>query len=202
MAEQHNLATIGVDVGTASVRAGLFDLTGTRLAMATEPIQIHRPMPEYAEQSSEEIWNAVGAVVRQVVQQANVPPEAVIGIGFDATCSLVVLDRADQPLSISPTGDPRWNIIMWMDHRATREAEEINAGGYEVLRYVGGVISPRNGDTQAALAQAPHAHCLRKRRQVPRLSRLPGLSQHREQHPQRLHKGVQVDLSGTRVALG
>jgi len=142
MFERHIPVVIGIDVGTASVRAGLFDLHGNRLAIATEPISIHRPQPDYAEQSSEEIWNAVSQAVRQVVQQAKVPPEAVAGIGFDATCSLVVLDRADQPLTISPTGDPRWNIIMWMDHRATREAEEINAGGYEVLRYVGGVISP------------------------------------------------------------
>lgn len=133
---------IGVDVGTASVRAGLFDLKGNRQAIATEPIQIHRPKPDYAEQSSEDIWQAVGVVVRRIVQEAGIPPESVIGIGFDATCSLVVLDRADRPLSISPSGDPHWNVIMWMDHRATREAEEINAGGYEVLRYVGGVISP------------------------------------------------------------
>lgn len=134
--------TIGVDVGTASVRAGLFDLKGKRLSLAVEPIQIHRPQREYAEQSSEDIWRAVGTTVRQVVQEAGVPPEEVIGIGYDATCSLVVLDQENRPLTISPTGDPQWNIIMWMDHRAVREAEEINAGGYAVLQYVGGVISP------------------------------------------------------------
>ncbi len=133
---------IGVDVGTASARAGLFDLHGNRLAIATEPIQIHRPQHEYAEQSSEDIWHAVGEVVRRVVRESKVKPEEVLGIGYDATCSLVVLDPNDQPLSISPTGDPQWNIIMWMDHRAIAEAEEINAGDYEVLRYSGGALSP------------------------------------------------------------
>ncbi len=133
---------IGVDVGTASARAGLFDLQGNRLAIASEPIAIHRPQAEYAEQSSRDIWRAVGVVVRQVVREAQVPPEKVLGIGYDATCSLVVLDPNDQPLSISPTGDPQWNIIMWMDHRAIAEAEEINAGDYEVLRYSGGALSP------------------------------------------------------------
>jgi len=140
--------TIGVDVGTGSVRAGLFDLSGKRLAMAvepihaSEPIQIHNPQPEYAEQSSDDIWRAVGLTVRRAVQEAGVAPESVVGIGYDATCSLVVLGKDNQPLTISPASDPQWNIIMWMDHRAIREAEEINAGGYEVLRYVGGVISP------------------------------------------------------------
>lgn len=134
--------TIGVDVGTGSVRAGLFDLNGKRLAMAVEPIQIHQPQPGYAEQSSEDIWRAVGITVRRAIQEAGVAPSEVIGIGYDATCSLVVIQEKDQPLSVSPTGDPQWNVMMWMDHRAIREAEEINAGGYEVLRYVGGTISP------------------------------------------------------------
>jgi D-ribulokinase len=84
---------IGVDVGTASARAGLFDLTGKRLALATEPIQIHRPLPEYAEQSSEDIWRAVCTVVRAVVSEARVQPDTVLGIGYDATCSLVALRR-------------------------------------------------------------------------------------------------------------
>jgi FGGY-family pentulose kinase len=134
--------TIGVDVGTGSVRAGLFDLSGKRLAMAVEPIRIHTPQPEHAEQSSADIWRAVGITVRHVVQEAGVAPESIIGIGYDATCSLVVLGQNAQPLTISPSGDPQWNVMMWMDHRAIREAEEINAGHYDVLRYVGGVISP------------------------------------------------------------
>ena len=134
--------TIGVDVGTASARAGLFDLTGKRLAIATEPIQINRPLPEYAEQSSEDIWRAVCTVVRAVVSEARIQPDMVLGIGYDATCSLVALDANDQPLSISPTGDPQWNIIMWMDHRAIAETEQANAGGYEALRYSGGALSP------------------------------------------------------------
>jgi D-ribulokinase len=85
--------TIGVDVGTASARAGLFDLTGKRLAIATEPIQIHRPLPEYAEQSLENIWRAVCTVVRAVVSEARIQPDTVLGIGYDATCSLVALRR-------------------------------------------------------------------------------------------------------------
>jgi FGGY-family pentulose kinase len=133
---------MGLNVGTASARAGLFDLTGKRLALATEPIQIHRPLPEYAEQSSEDIWRAVCTVVRAVVNEARVQPDMVLGIGYDATCSLVALDANDQPISISPTGDPQWNIIMWMDHRAIAETEQANAGGYEALRYSGGALSP------------------------------------------------------------
>jgi FGGY-family pentulose kinase len=133
---------IGVDVGTASVRAGVFDLTGKLLAAAVEPIQIFRPRENFAEQSSEDIWEQTGKIVRRAVADAGVKAEEVIGISYDATCSLVALDRDNQPITISPTGSRAQNIVMWMDHRAISVADEINAQGHDVLKYVGGKISP------------------------------------------------------------
>lgn len=133
---------IGVDVGTGSARAGLFTLQGKMLAAATEPIQLWKPKPDYAEQSSEDIWRAVCKTVRAVVAQAEAPAASVIGIGFDATCSLVVLDAHNRPLPVNEEGVAERNIIVWMDHRALAETEAINGGEYEVLRYVGGRLSP------------------------------------------------------------
>lgn len=133
---------IGVDVGTGSARAGLFDLTGTMLASAVEPIQTWRPKPDFVEQSSEDIWRAIGKTIRESLRAAEIPPQEVIGVSFDATCSLVVLDANNAPLPVNDEGDPARNIIVWMDHRAIEETEEINAGGYDVLKYVGGRLSP------------------------------------------------------------
>lgn len=133
---------IGVDVGTGSARAGLFDAAGTLLATAVEPISIWRPQAEHVEQSSDDIWRAVGTVVRACRRQAKVAAEDVRGIGFDATCSLVVLDRAGRPLPVNAAGDRQRNVVVWMDHRALAETEEINAGEHAVLRYVGGRLSP------------------------------------------------------------
>ena len=133
---------IGVDVGTGSARAGLFDLTGHRRATAMRPFQMWTPHPEWAEQSSDGIWNAVGEVVRQVLEDSGIAPEQVVGLGYDATCSLVVLDKDDRPLTVSDGGENERNVIVWMDHRALEETERINAGGYDVLRYVGGRLSP------------------------------------------------------------
>jgi len=62
-------------------------------------------------------------------------------IAFCATCSLVALDGDGKPASISKSGDPKWNIVMWMDHRAEAEAEKINSTSHKVLDYVGGKIS-------------------------------------------------------------
>lgn len=134
-------AYLGIDVGTGSVRAALFDARGRRFGFGTHPVQIWRPKEDFVEQSSDDIWRAVCAATRAAVGSAPADVE-VAGIGFDATCSLVVLDRAGQPVSVSPTGLDEQNVIVWMDHRAAPQAERINRGGHDVLRYVGGVVSP------------------------------------------------------------
>ncbi|MBI3920992.1 MAG: FGGY-family carbohydrate kinase [Armatimonadetes bacterium] len=133
---------LGVDVGTASVRAGVFDLSGQRLASSVEAIEIHRPEENFAEQSSEDLWAATGRAVREACREAGINADSIVGLSYDATCSLVALDGDDQPVTVSPTGKPQYNIVMWMDHRAIDIAEEINAEGHEVLKYVGGKISP------------------------------------------------------------
>ena len=133
---------IGVDVGTGSARAGVFDLSGRMLGAGKRDIALFRGPGPMVEQSSADIWAAVCHAVRAAVAEAGVAPAAVRGIGFDATCSLVVLGEGGRPLPVGPSEDPARDIIVWMDHRALAEAERINAMGHRVLDYVGGRISP------------------------------------------------------------
>lgn len=133
---------LGVDVGTGSARAGLFTMEGRMLGSASQAIKMWKPEPDFAEQSSEDIWRACVKAVRQAVAQAQVDPADIAGIGFDATCSLVALDADDAPVSLSPTGRAEQNVIVWMDHRAIREAGNITQSRHPVLRFVGGAISP------------------------------------------------------------
>ncbi len=142
MNENHENLYIGVDVGTGSARAGVFDSSGRMLGSAEHPIKMWKPRPDFVEQGSNDIWRAVVTCVRGAIKGAKARPEAVKGIGFDATCSLVVLDEEDNPVTVSPTGNRYQNVIVWMDHRAMLETKEINDQGHEVLKYVGGVISP------------------------------------------------------------
>jgi len=133
---------LGVDVGTGSARAGLFDTRGKLHGLGVEPFQTWREGADFVEQSSSDIWRACGQAVRQALAEASAAPERVLGIGFDATCSHVALGEGDRPVSVSTSGDAARNVIVWMDHRATDQARRINATAHEVLRYVGGVISP------------------------------------------------------------
>ncbi|HEV7258807.1 MAG TPA: FGGY-family carbohydrate kinase [Bosea sp. (in: a-proteobacteria)] len=133
---------IGIDVGTGSARAGIFDQTGQMAATAKRDIALYRDGPEIAEQSSENIWQAVCASVREALAQAALSPGDIAGIGFDATCSLVVLGPGGKPLPVGAHGEASRDIIVWMDHRAIGQAERINATRHPVLAYVGGTISP------------------------------------------------------------
>lgn len=133
---------LGIDVGTGSVRAGIFDTGGVLLGAASREIKIGKPQHDFVEQSSEDIWRCAGEATREALKKAGLSGDAIKGIGFDATCSLVALDNEDRPVTVRPTGDDAWNVIVWMDHRAIEQANRINAGKHDVLRYVGGVISP------------------------------------------------------------
>lgn len=133
---------IGVDVGSGSVRAGVFNLSGKLLAHATREITLFRSAGSVVEQSSREIWQAVCDCIKRAVVKAAVSPHSVAGIGFDATCSLVVIGENDAPLAVGSSEEADRNIIVWMDHRATEQAERINATRHPVLQYVGGTISP------------------------------------------------------------
>lgn len=133
---------LGIDVGTGSARAGLFDPSGRMHGTATQAIKMWKPQPDFVEQSSDDIWKACGTAIRGALKQAKATPDQVAGIGIDATCSLVCLDAEDKPVTVSPTNRDAQNVIVWMDHRAISQAEKINETKHAVLRYVGGVISP------------------------------------------------------------
>ncbi|CAL5199355.1 unnamed protein product [Lathyrus oleraceus] len=132
---------LGIDVGTGSARAGLFDEEGKLLGSSSSPIQIWKD-GDFVEQSSTDIWLAVCAAVKAACSRAKVAPTEVKGLGFAATCSLVAVDSDSSPVSVSSTGDSRRNVIVWMDHRAVDQAERINKSNSPVLEYCGGGVSP------------------------------------------------------------
>lgn len=124
---------IGVDIGTGSVRAALiqFDMEGVAsiLSIYSVPITTHNPAPDFYEQNSHEVWSSVVTAVVSCLQRAGT--SKVDGIAFTATCSLVIVD-----------GDLDNDIIMWMDHRAVKEAQDITNTKHPRLNQAGGICSP------------------------------------------------------------
>src|SRR5258708_22112073 len=98
---------IGIDVGTGSARAGVFDATGHMLGSGSTPIQIWKPQPDFVQQSSDDIWRACCHATRVAVRQAGVKPQVIAGLRFHAACFLVGLWPDWQPALVSPTGEPQ-----------------------------------------------------------------------------------------------
>lgn len=119
-----------MDIGTESVRAGLLTPDGMVRATAHQTYPTRYPYPQWAEQDPEDWWRGAQAAVRDCLALAKASPRDVAAIGLDAFAStLVVADAQGRPLRPA---------ILWMDARATDEAQAIENTDDPVLRYGGG----------------------------------------------------------------
>src|SRR5207248_10140390 len=82
-------AFIGIDVGTSSARAGIFDEKGSLLASARHPITVWHEAGGIVEQSSSEIWGACAAAVRTAMRRPELPPPPARAAGSVARSRLV-----------------------------------------------------------------------------------------------------------------
>lgn len=111
---------IGVDVGTGSARACIIDESGEILSIASKPTQLFRSGPDIYEQSTQDIWSAICECTRRIMTESGVKPEAVKGVGFDATCSLAVLNRkTHEPMSVQGPDfkDTTHSVILCLSSR-------------------------------------------------------------------------------------
>jgi len=146
---------IGLDYGTDSVRVLVVDQNGCEIATAVhyytrwkqglycEPaISQFRQHPlDYLEGLEISIRYALAQVGPEVV-------ENIVGISVDTTGSTPVAVNADgTPLALLPgfLENPNAMFILWKDHTANQEAEEINTLAHrwdeDFTKYVGGIYS-------------------------------------------------------------
>jgi xylulokinase len=116
---------IGCDLGSQSVKAVVVDAAGRTLSGGSAPLDIDYPQPGWAEQDAGEWLRAIGQVVRQARVAAGVGEDEVEAIGFASQVDgAVAVDDANRPLAPA---------IIWMDRRATHEAEAL-AGRIDASR--------------------------------------------------------------------
>lgn len=149
---------LGIDIGTGSARAALFDSTGKKVASSSHAIKTRNERENHYEQSSSDIWGAVKVCVRDACasfRERSKRDPLVASIGVDATCSLVACrdDGTFEPVSVVADDDLAvdgdiYNIMLWLDRRSIKEANYINAMEDEEIERVrlhfGDVISPEN----------------------------------------------------------
>ncbi|MBN1401545.1 MAG: xylulokinase, partial [Anaerolineae bacterium] len=105
---------LGLDVGTTTVRAILFDLEGAALAEAACEPPVCHPHPDWAEIDVDVRWAAALDTMRRCVASAGVSPGAVQAIGLTGLMhALAPLDALGRPLA---------RAMLWMDQRCRKQA--------------------------------------------------------------------------------
>ncbi len=125
---------LGIDGGTESLRARVFDLAGHCLGNASAPYDTRFAVGARAEQAPEDWWQAAGRAVRAAVADAGIAGSEIEALSIDTTCCTVVaLD--DEGRALRPA-------ILWMDMRAGAEAAEVLASGDQALAVNGAGQGP------------------------------------------------------------
>ncbi|REK74749.1 gluconokinase [Paenibacillus paeoniae] len=127
---------MGVDIGTTSTKAVLFDTKCHALSRHGMEYPLLTPAPGVAEQDPELIFQAVILSIRGCLEQAGAAGEEVGFVAFSSAMhSLIVVDGDGLPLTPS---------ITWADNRSAAYADRIKThhNGHEIYRRTGTPIHP------------------------------------------------------------
>ena len=91
---------IGVDIGTSSTKAVLFNEQGVQIGRRAQSYALNSSVAGAAEQDAQDILQATVKTVSQVVADSGIDPAQLLGIAFSAAMhTLLLVDESGQPLT-------------------------------------------------------------------------------------------------------
>jgi xylulokinase len=109
---------IGIDVGSQSVKAVLFDERGTAVHEAAAPYGMSCPRSGWAEQDPGVWERGIAQTVRQLREES--------GIGRSDVAMLALASQVDGLVALDDSLTPLRPAIIWLDRRATRQSAELS----------------------------------------------------------------------------
>jgi len=113
---------LGIDVGTESLRAAIFDNLGNCISSSVSEYKSGTSFPKngWAEQNPDDWWSSMKVALKDVLSKAGEDHD-VAAISIDTTaCSVVALEENNNG-ELSPLRP----CLLWMDVRASRQCETI-----------------------------------------------------------------------------
>ncbi|HWO55084.1 MAG TPA: gluconokinase [Paenibacillus cookii] len=131
-----NNMMIGIDIGTTSTKAVIFEENGKVVAKGSEGYPLHTPTSSIAEQDPDLIFAAVIHSVKQAMEKSGAAPEQIMFVSFSSAMHSVIPVGAD--------GKPLMNCITWADNRSAEWAEKLkkDMNGHEIYLRTGTPIHP------------------------------------------------------------
>lgn len=127
-------AVLGLDIGTTSVKAVLFQRDGTVVCEHEVACPMKHPQPDRAEHDPVAVERSARDAVRWIAKNSDIPPERWIGCGLScAMHSLICLDEQKKPLSPS---------LSWADRRSIAQAEQLQKERPEIHERTGTPLHP------------------------------------------------------------
>lgn len=125
---------LGIDIGTTSLKAAVFDRSGAQKAVAVVEYSLLTPQPNIVEAPCGIYMDSIRKCMQIIAGQGAVNTRDITVVGFSVQGeTLCLLDGNGQPLK---------NAIVWMDNRAGDQAEKLRAHfGDELCYQVTGQVS-------------------------------------------------------------
>ncbi|MBU8880721.1 gluconokinase [Bacillus sp. FJAT-29790] len=109
---------MGLDIGTTSVKACIFNTNGKIIAEAEKMNTFYYPQSGWVEQDPIEIERSAVLAIKEAIQKAAIEKDELISLGFSAAMhSLICVNEEGRP--ISPA-------LIWADGRSNKQAEELS----------------------------------------------------------------------------
>lgn len=126
---------LGVDLGTTAIKAAVFDENGRLRGSHTCEYTLLTPSPGLVELDAESYVMAFREAARQAIAKAQLRPWQLLSLAISA--------QGETLMFVDTHGHPLMNAIVWMDNRATREADELEKamGGREAVHKTTGQVS-------------------------------------------------------------
>lgn len=106
-----------IDIGATSVKVILFDVAGHLLAESGREYTLLTPGPQRVELEPEVYWRTIRQCVNEVMGRGAAPPEVVR--------VLTVSTQGETFVTLDEHGRAMGNAIIWIDGRASEEAERL-----------------------------------------------------------------------------
>lgn len=128
---------LAIDQGTTSTRAIIFNKLGKAVATSQMNLTLYNPHSGWAEQNANEIWETVLAVIKDVINESDIPNEEIAGLGItNQRETTIIWDKK--------TGKPVYHAIVWQSRQSQAICENWIRQGYSDLiqEKTGLIINP------------------------------------------------------------